>query len=183
MISKTLSGLSRGALRMFSRSLMIRKCVFAAHGVATVAYPINSQIGDIGKLFTNHLNPLKTTFPKRPETNSCQPLSSKQRGKQCPSSFESWSSRRALMPVRLLRAFNSRTCPMSLIKWRRNIDVKKPTLQIQEQQPRNIQRADIAAANGFALVVDGHFKTEFGSGTLRRKLRKNCLHNFRSCKF
>jgi hypothetical protein len=26
-------------------------------------------------------------------------------------------------------------------------------------QPRNIQRADIAPTHGYALVVDGHFKT------------------------
>ena len=39
--------------------------------------------------------------------------------------------------------------------------IKKPTLRIQEPQPRNIQRADIAPANGYAMVVDGHFKTQF----------------------
>jgi hypothetical protein len=35
--------------------------------------------------------------------------------------------------------------------------VKKPTLRIEEQHPRNIQRADIAPANGYAKVVDGYF--------------------------
>ena len=40
--------------------------------------------------------------------------------------------------------------------------MKKPKLQANEQpQPRNIQRADIAPADGYALVVDGHFKTQF----------------------
>jgi hypothetical protein len=39
--------------------------------------------------------------------------------------------------------------------------IRKPTLRIEEQQPRNIQRADIAPANGYAFVVDGHFKTQF----------------------
>jgi hypothetical protein len=45
------------------------------------------------------------------------------------------------MPVQLSRALSS---PISLIliKWR--IQHEKPTLQIQEQQPKNIQRADIA---------------------------------------
>jgi len=49
---------------------------------------ISSPVSFCGyKLFTNHLNPLKTTFPKRPETNPCQPLSNKQRGKQAMSVF------------------------------------------------------------------------------------------------
>jgi hypothetical protein len=40
--------------------------------------------------------------------------------------------------------------------------MKKPTLHVEgQQQPRNIQRADIAPADGYALVVDGHFKTQF----------------------
>ena len=40
--------------------------------------------------------------------------------------------------------------------------MKKPTLHVEEQpQPRNIQRADIAPSDGYALVVDGHFKTQF----------------------
>jgi serine/threonine protein phosphatase PrpC len=82
------------------------------------------------------------------------------------------------MPVLLLQAFNSRTCLMSLIKWRRNIDMKKPTLQIQEQQPRNIQRADIAPANGFAPVVDGHSKTEFGSENAAQKAAQELLTQF-----
>jgi len=40
--------------------------------------------------------------------------------------------------------------------------MKKPTLHVEQQkQPRNIQRADIAPSDGYALVVDGHFKTQF----------------------
>jgi hypothetical protein len=40
--------------------------------------------------------------------------------------------------------------------------MKKPKLHVEEQpQPRNIQRADIAPTDGYALVVDGHFKTQF----------------------
>jgi hypothetical protein len=40
--------------------------------------------------------------------------------------------------------------------------MKKPKLQVNEQpQPRKIQRADIAPTDGYALVVDGHFKTQF----------------------
>jgi hypothetical protein len=40
--------------------------------------------------------------------------------------------------------------------------MKKPTLHVEQQvQSRNIQRADIAPANGYAMVVDGHFKAQF----------------------
>ena len=40
--------------------------------------------------------------------------------------------------------------------------MNKPTLHIDQQpQPRNIQRAGIAPANGYAIVVDGHFKAQF----------------------
>jgi hypothetical protein len=53
--------------------------------------------------------------------------------------------------------------------------IKKPTLQVQEQQPRNIQRADIAPADGFALVVDGHFKTQFESDAAAQKAAKELL--------
>src|ERR1022692_1241362 len=56
--------------------------------------------------------------------------------------------------------------------------IKKSTLQIQEQQPRNIQRADIAPAGGFALVVDGHFKTQFESEAVAQKAAKELLGNY-----
>jgi hypothetical protein len=39
--------------------------------------------------------------------------------------------------------------------------MKKPKLNVEEAQPRNIQRADIAPTTGYAMVVDGHFKTQF----------------------
>ena len=39
--------------------------------------------------------------------------------------------------------------------------MKKPITLVEEIQPRNIQRADVAPANGFSLVVDGHFKTHY----------------------
>jgi hypothetical protein len=39
--------------------------------------------------------------------------------------------------------------------------MKKPITLVEEPQPRNIQRADVAPANGFSLVVDGHFKTHY----------------------
>ena len=39
--------------------------------------------------------------------------------------------------------------------------MKKPRLHVENPQPRNIQRADIAPSDGYALVVDGRFKTQF----------------------
>jgi hypothetical protein len=39
--------------------------------------------------------------------------------------------------------------------------MKKPITLVDEIQPRNIQRADVAPANGFSLVVDGHFKSHY----------------------
>jgi hypothetical protein len=50
--------------------------------------------------------------------------------------------------------------------------MKKPTLRIEEQQPRNIQRADIAPASGYAMVVDGHFKTQFAEQSAAKKAAK-----------
>jgi hypothetical protein len=50
--------------------------------------------------------------------------------------------------------------------------MEKTTLRIEEQKPRNIRRADIAPAGGFALVVDGHFKTQFESNAAAQKSRK-----------
>jgi hypothetical protein len=56
--------------------------------------------------------------------------------------------------------------------------IKKPIHQHQEQQPRNIQRADIAPTSGFALVVDGHFKTQFESDAAANKAAKELLGKY-----
>ena len=37
--------------------------------------------------------------------------------------------------------------------------MKKPKLEIEEQLPRKILRADKAPTSGYSLVVDGHFKS------------------------
>lgn len=39
--------------------------------------------------------------------------------------------------------------------------MKKPVLSIDEPEPKKITRADRPPTEGFAIVVDGHFKTEF----------------------
>jgi hypothetical protein len=58
--------------------------------------------------------------------------------------------------------------------------MKKPTLRIEEQQPKNIQRADIAPNSGYALVVDGHFKTEFSDQSAAKKAANCELPNAKS---
>ena len=39
--------------------------------------------------------------------------------------------------------------------------MKKPILTIDEPEPKKALRADRPPAEGFTLVVDGHFKSEF----------------------
>ena len=56
--------------------------------------------------------------------------------------------------------------------------MKKPTLRIEEQQSKNIQRADIAPNSGYAIVVDGHFKTEFSDQSAAKKAAKELLANY-----
>ena len=39
--------------------------------------------------------------------------------------------------------------------------MKKTISLVDEVQPRNIRRADLAPSDGFSLVVDGHFKAHY----------------------
>jgi hypothetical protein len=39
--------------------------------------------------------------------------------------------------------------------------MKKTIARADEIQSKDIQRADVAPADGFSLVVDGHFKTHY----------------------
>jgi hypothetical protein len=39
--------------------------------------------------------------------------------------------------------------------------MKKPKSQVESSPPRSGQRADLVPTTGYALIVDGHFKTEF----------------------
>ena len=41
------------------------------------------------------------------------------------------------------------------------ITMKKPLLSIDEPEPKKATRADRPPVEGFATVVDGHFKSEF----------------------
>ena len=57
--------------------------------------------------------------------------------------------------------------------------MKKPRLQVGEQpQPCNIQRADIAPSDGYALVVDGHFKTQFAENGAATKAAAELLAKY-----
>jgi hypothetical protein len=56
--------------------------------------------------------------------------------------------------------------------------MKEPKLHVEEPQPRNIQRADIAPSDGYALVVDGHFKTQFEEEEAAKKAAVELLAKY-----
>jgi recombinational DNA repair protein RecT len=56
--------------------------------------------------------------------------------------------------------------------------MKKSTLRIEEQQPRNIQRADIAPEAGYAMVVDGHFKNHFSEESAAKEVATKLLARY-----
>ena len=39
--------------------------------------------------------------------------------------------------------------------------MNKTTLHLERPQPSQVRRADVAPATGYAILVDGRFKTEF----------------------
>lgn len=41
--------------------------------------------------------------------------------------------------------------------------MKKPVLSIEEPEPKKAPRADRPPTEGFVVVVDGHFKSEFST--------------------
>jgi hypothetical protein len=57
-----------------------------------------------------------------------------------------------------VRLRNIATRPLALFEL---IAMKKPVLSIDEPKPRKTSRADRPPAEGFVMVVDGHFKSEF----------------------
>lgn len=56
--------------------------------------------------------------------------------------------------------------------------MKKP-LTLPEDEPRKIQRADIAPAEGFTLVVDGHFKTQYDDEPAAKAAAAELLTKYR----
>ncbi len=59
--------------------------------------------------------------------------------------------------------------------------MKKPII-LHEEQPRNIQRADVAPADGFTLVVDGHFKTKYESDAEAKAAAADLLSRYKMLK-
>lgn len=57
---------------------------------------------------------------------------------------------------RLLRAAPTQTKYSS-----EGMTMRKPVLSIDEPEPKKAARADRPPAEGFATIVDGHFKSEF----------------------
>jgi hypothetical protein len=81
--------------------------------------------------------------------------------------------------VAIARVFDRKLCRIRRASIGAEIaDMKKPTLRIEEQQSRNIQRADIAPSNGYAMVVDGHFKIQFSEEGAAKKAASELLASF-----
>ena len=57
-------------------------------------------------------------------------------------------------------------------------DMKKSILRIEQQQPRNIQRPDIAPETGYSMVVDGHFKTHFSQESAAKNAATELLARY-----
>lgn len=51
----------------------------------------------------------------------------------------------------------------------------RPTLHVEGPRAREVQRADLAPAVGYAIVVDGHFKTEFADEGAAKKAARPIL--------
>jgi hypothetical protein len=56
--------------------------------------------------------------------------------------------------------------------------VKKTTPRIEEHRPRNIQLTDIVPTIGYAMIVDGHFKTQFSNEGAAKKAAKELLASY-----
>ena len=57
--------------------------------------------------------------------------------------------------------------------------MKKPTITLAEEiEPKKIQRADIPPMEGFAIVVDGHFKTNYDEEMAAQKAGSELLKKF-----
>jgi hypothetical protein len=56
--------------------------------------------------------------------------------------------------------------------------MKKTISLVEEVQPRNIQRADLAPFDGFSLVVDGHFKSHYDDEPAAQKAGADLFQKF-----
>jgi hypothetical protein len=59
--------------------------------------------------------------------------------------------------------------------------MKKP-ITLHEEQPRKPSRADVAPADGFTLVVDGHFKTKYESDAEAKAAVADLLNRYKMLK-
>jgi len=58
------------------------------------------------------------------------------------------------------------------------VKATKPPATLQAPQPRNIQRADVAPARGFAIVVDGCMKGNYEDEAAAKKAAGDLLSSF-----
>jgi hypothetical protein len=56
--------------------------------------------------------------------------------------------------------------------------MKRPKVQIESPPPRIVQRADLAPSTGFAMIVDGRFKTEFDEEKSAKKAATELLTKY-----
>ena len=56
--------------------------------------------------------------------------------------------------------------------------MKKPIMPADEIEPRIVQRADVAPTDGFSLVVDGHFKTQYDNENAAQEAGAELLDRF-----
>ncbi len=59
--------------------------------------------------------------------------------------------------------------------------MKKP-LTLPDEEPRKIRRADIAPGEGFTLVVDGHYKTQYDDEASAKAAAAELLTKYRMLK-
>lgn len=56
--------------------------------------------------------------------------------------------------------------------------MRKPHAPVDENEPRIVQRADVAPTDGFSLVVDGRFKTHYDDRNAAQKAGAELLGRF-----
>jgi hypothetical protein len=56
--------------------------------------------------------------------------------------------------------------------------VKKTITPVDETEPRIVQRADVAPADGFSLVVDGQFKAHYDAENAAQEAGAELLSRF-----
>ncbi|UPJ96401.1 hypothetical protein [Bradyrhizobium sp. 172] len=56
--------------------------------------------------------------------------------------------------------------------------MNKTIVRVDRPQPRQVGRADLAPASGYAIVVDGRFKTEFVDENAATKAAAELLANY-----